>query len=69
MTRRAACRISDYATDSVAKKLADRARACGIEPAAVEFLPGGIVRFLDAKAFPPAPRDEFEELAAAGKLD
>ena len=68
MTAHAPARISEYASESVTKKLVERARAAAIEPAAIVFLPGGEVRILTAAAFPAAPRDEFEALEAAGRL-
>ena len=65
---RAAAKISDYASTSVTRKLVERARAAEIEPAAIEFLPGGGVRILSAAAFPAPPRDEFEALDQSGAL-
>lgn len=66
--REKAAPISQYASKPALARAIDQARELGIDPVGFEVAPGGIIRVFGARAFPAAPRDEFEQLEQAGKL-
>lgn len=44
------------------------AKEAGLDPCSIKVSPDGSIQVFDARAFPPAPRDEFEAWDQAGKL-
>ena len=46
----------------------DNARELGLDPVSFKVSPDGSIQVFDARAFPAAPRDEFEAWDQAGKL-
>lgn len=57
------------ATAAAVRHAVELARELGLDPVGFEVAPGGSIRILGARAFPAAPKDEFEAWATSGKLD
>lgn len=61
-------KVTEYARLPALRKAMDDMRKLELDVAAVELAPGGVIRILTSKAFPSAPKDEFEAWEQSGRL-
>jgi hypothetical protein len=60
--------LSAYPGKCVIRRAVENARELGLDVAAIEVAPGGVIRILTPAAFAQAPKDDFEALVQEGKL-
>jgi len=57
-----------YAPKAKVRAVVDYARDAGLDVCSIKVSPDGSIQVFDARAFPAAPRDEWEAYEQAGKL-